>query len=262
MAINEIRNLSFSSGRAKQHRYQFVDATEAGSALERQMIGRYISGANQGKIALYDPNDIASGMRFLGFLNGDPYQDDPNASEWFGEVDIQGLTLREASVTGSASSKPGDPVYANDLDPLDNLSITPEHIGQEAVAVLHEQLASSSTTWTIVFKPGQSDDVPGTGGMPKVTAYTADGPITLPVEDGEAARLTGASSAAMTLAAPADTFIGKKFTIYREAGTGTHDVDYTGEGTGSVTRVLADGEATTLLAVRNAIGANAWRPLS
>ena len=255
----ETRNLAYSAERPVQRRFEVLSA-QVSSMVPKNLVGIFISGANKGKIRDYDPT-VAS-LKYLGILNGDLVLEQ-DTSVYYGHVDYQGLQLKRATVTGSGSSKPGDPVFAGGDDPNADLSITPTGIGQEPVAQLHEQTASGSAVWEIVFYPGYGEKLHAQGvSYGKVTEYTADGAITLPVEDMEAARLSGASSAAMTLAVPPDSFVGKRFTIYMSGGTGTHDVDYTDEGGNAATYTfIADGDGITLLAVHRTTALTGWRPI-
>lgn len=253
------RNLNYSNDHPRELRYEVL-AAQVSSMVPKNLVGIFISGANKGKIRDYDPS-VAS-LKYLGILNGDLVLEQ-DTSVYYGAVDFVGLKLKRATVAGSGSSAVGDPVYATGDDPNADLTITPAQVNHEPIAYLHEQTASSSTVWEIVFRPGYNERVEALGVVPgKVTEYTADGAITLPVEDLEAARLSGASSAAMTLAAPADSFVGKRFHIYMSGGTGTHDVDFTDEGGNAATYTyIADGDGITLLAVHRSTTLTGWRPI-
>ena len=253
MALS-IRDLSFSSERPIQNRF-VVDSANSTVAVG-DALGIYdIGHAKQFQVRRYD--DTVDSLRFHGFANGDSYVED---SVTYVEVDYQGVQLKRATVSGSASSNPGDPVYLTSYDFDSDLKVTQDTEGQDAAGYLQEQ-QDGSTAWKIILAPSALlGELANKAKYPvgKLTKYTADGAITLPTQDGEAAQLTGSSSAAMTLAAPSAAFVGKRFTIYRSEGTGTHDVDYPDEDGDIITRVLADGEATTLLA----ISTTGYRPLS
>ncbi len=247
MTVNEVRNVNRSSERPKENRFPVVTGTSSGITVG-EMAGYHLAGASKGQVEPFDPSD--ANQVFLGFFNGDVFtlQD---ATDEFVMVDVQGLQMKRANVTGSASSSPTDLVFSDGTgaDPLDDLTVTPPTTaGQGAVAVLHEQTGgSTSTEWDIIFLP-RGDALQGRTLPGPATTYTADGAITLPTRQKEVAILTGAASAQMTLVVPTAAQIGLELTVLRSAGSGTHDVDYTDEAGNAQTVTLADGEAVTLLA--------------
>ena len=234
MAVNEIRNISFSSETPVENRYPIVSGQDA-AIVVGELAGIMITGSTQGQVRKYDP--AVAGLKYLGVFNADVFTDLDGTSKYVA-VDHQGLQCKRSTVTGSTTSKPGDLVYATGSDPL---------------AVLHEQTGGSGTTeWDVIFLRGAYQQnlqriTPG-----KVTTYTGDGAITLPTENYEAARLTGAGSTTVqtTLAVPTIDMLGFVLTVYRDsAGSGAHDVDFTNEaGTTPVTHTFADGNSISLLA--------------
>jgi hypothetical protein len=249
MAVNEIRNISFSSETPVENRYPIVSGQDA-AIVVGELAGIMITGSTQGQVRKYDP--AVAGLKFLGVFNADVFTDLDGTSKYVA-VDHQGLQCKRSTVASSTTSKPGDLVYATGSDPLDELTMTSATIGLDPVAVLHEQTGGSGTTeWDVIFLRGAYQQnlqriTPG-----KVTTYTGDGPITLPTENYEAARLTGAGSTTVqtTLAVPTVDMLGFVLTVYRDsAGSGAHDVDFTNEaGTTPVTHTFADGNSISLLA--------------
>ncbi len=251
MSLTEIRDIRTSGERPHQLRY-LVQTSQ--TINPDRIVGIHVSGANKGQVREYDPS--ISTLRPLGLSLDDAKTGDGST---YCAVSRDPYLVTRVTVGGATSSDPGDPVFAdsaatNPAD-LDSLSVTQEG---HAVAHLHEQVDGES--WIILLAPPEKADDAAAfpAAVPAVTAYTADGAITLPTEDGEAARLTGGASAAMTLAVPTAGIVGMRFTIYRSAGAGTHDVDYTDEAGNAQTRTFADGEAVTLLAAST----TGWRPLS
>jgi len=254
----EIRDITFSR-RPEIHRF-LVESAEV--ITKGELVGVHDGTGSGTKGEVEDYNDGVSGLRFLGVNIGDTVTGD--GSTVYCNVDLTGLAVSKCTVTGSASSKPLDLVYALTADPLDGLTMTAPDGTTAPVGVLLEQL-DGSTSWRVQLFPADvavlalADALRPVGKIGTSTTYTANGAITLPTEDNEAARLTGASSAAMTLAVPTAAIVGYTFTVYRSAGTGTHDVDYTdAAGNAQTFTFSATGNSVTLLAEST----TGWRPLS
>lgn len=250
MALTAIRDVRASSG-IPDFRDYIIDADRVGNAAiaSGRLAGIYQSGAKQGHVRDYDGS--VANLRFCGvFVNGESIAPDGTTVRRTGVID-RGTILEAVPVTGSASAAVGALVYAGGEDPATDLTLTAN--GYDPVGRLVKQRAASSTSWDVeIFAsyvgPKPSQAAPGDIGA--ATAYTADGAIALPTANRQAARLTGASSAAMTLAVPTAAILGMEFTIYRSAGSGTHDVDYTNEAGVAITHTFsASGDAITLLAV-------------
>lgn len=249
MAVNEIRNISFSSETPVENRYPVVSGQDA-AIVVGELAGIMITGSTQGQVRKYDPS--VAGLKYLGVFNADVFTDLDGTSKYVA-VDHQGLQCKRATVAGSASAKPGDLVYATGSDPLDELTMTSAAIGRDPVAVLHEQTGGAGTTeWDVIFMKGAFQQnlqriTPG-----KMTTVAASGALTLPTENYEAARLAGigATNVQADLAVPTAAELGFVFTVYRDsAGSGTHDLDYTNEAGTAVTEVLSTtGQSITLLA--------------
>ena len=218
------------------------------------LIGVYdgSSAGTRGQIIPYDDSDV--GCRFLGVHVGDQHT---AAAGDEVSVQIDGVTLDRCTVAGSGSSAAGTPVYALSDNP-DDMTITKTNAGQDIIGNLLTQV--NGAEWAVLLRPGvvALDAALNPPRVCKVTAYTGNGVIALPTSDGEAARLTSASTAVMTLAVPTNAILGYRFTIYRALSTGTNNVTFTGEAGGlGVTHVLAEGGALTLLAVST----TGWRPV-
>ena len=212
------------------------------------------SSGTRGQLLPYDDSDI--GCRFLGVHIGEGGTADGSLQF---SAQLDGLTLDRVTVAGSGSSLPGTPIYALTDNP-DDLTITKANAGQDIVGNLLTQVTASGTEWSVLLRPGMEalEAALNSERVSKVTAYTVDGVITLPTSDGEAARLTGGSSAVMTVAVPTNAILGYRFTVYRVAGSGTHTVGYDTEAGTSIVHALdKTGESTTLLAVST----TGWRPV-
>lgn len=229
----------------------------SGSLLERkELVGIHVQGANRGKIDRYVDNN--SLIRFLGICKADQSVNTTVDSTNYNDaiVEDNGVVVGgngEVEVAGSASSEPGDPVYADGHE-LSDLSVTRSHIEQEQIGVLISQVGgASSTKWSVSILPsraGYRNPAPRYPVGPKTT-YTADGAIAQAAyqNDGSYIVLTGASSAQMTLADPVAQEVGNRITIHRQGGTGTHDVDFNDEEGSADTIALAADERLVLLAV-------------
>lgn len=249
MAMTATRDVPYSQGIPTFRNYPLLSSQsgDAGIASGR-LASIYVSGANKGKV-----RDFLTGstLRFLGvFTSGTEYTVGSGIEV---EVIDAGVHLKRISVAGSSAAAIGDFIYASDGDPKSDLTVTPN--AGEPVGRLVSQDSASSLVWDIELLPSAFRS-PFQPLLSTPTHYTADGAITLPTIDLEAVSLTGASSAAMTLAAPAASFVGKRVTIFRSGGSGTHDVDYADELGAAITFTFsASGDAITLLAV-NTTG---WR---
>lgn len=251
MAITSVRDVAFSATDPEFRNY-VIDSARVGNAAiaSGRLAGIYESGAKQGQVRDYDPTVEA--LRFHGlFLNGESIQPAGVTPVETGVITKPRLIAR-ADVAGSASSAPSTPLYANSADPgvASTLTVTPN--GYDPVAILVKQSASGSTIWSVLTFGSYVEAQPQSSRIAagKNTVYTANGAITLPTENYEQATLTGASSAAMTLAVPGAGQIGFLFTLLRIGGSGTHDVDYTDEAGNAVTFTFSSSrDQISLLAV-------------
>lgn len=246
MPLTEIRDIASGRDLPAQNRYKLL-ASRLSNMVVGELVGIFESGANKGLVRDYDGS--VAGLKFLGFLVMDIQTIDADNSIYDAVVQTSGFQVKRCTVANSAAAKVGDVVYATGPDPLDQLDVQSPGIAYDQVGILQEQSATGSTSWDVLFFPGFSVNRVARSDVGPVTEYTADGAIALPTLNRSAARLTGASSAQMTLAVPGQAQIGLEFTIYRDAGTGTHDVDYTSEdGTALTFTFSASGDAITLLA--------------
>lgn len=250
MALTAIRDVRASAG-IPPFRDYIIDADRVGNAniATGRLAGVYQSGAKQGHVRDYLGSE--ANLRFCGaFVNGESIAPDGTSVRRTGVID-RGLIIESVPVTGSASAAVGALVYAGGPDPATNLTLTAN--GYDPIGRLVKQREASSTSWDVELFPSYFG-APAVQASPldigAATAYAADGAITLPTANRQAARLTGGSAAQMTLAVPTAAILGVEFTIYRSGGTGTHDVDYTNEAGTAVTHTFsASGDAITLLAV-------------
>lgn len=252
MSLTAATDVRTSGKRPIIRRYVVVNGQ---TVNPNRVIGILTRGATKGQIREYDPS--VGSLRPLGLLVDDAKTGDAGGTV-YARVQVDGLAVTRGVVTSSSSSLPGDPVYC------DSAATTPadlESLNMDAegfpVAVLLEQVNGTSWIIQMLSEDGALADAIAETEQADVTEYTADGAITLPTADNETVRLTGGSSAQMTLAAPGAARVGFRLHIYRSGGSGTHDVDFTDDGAGAVTYVFSASDAITLLAV----SATEWRPI-
>lgn len=248
--------IAYTSQRPVQGKYPVDGAAD--SILNGELVGIYVKGnAKVGQVLRYD--DTVADLAFHGIAQSEAAADAEDSAISV-IVDYSGLQAKRATVVGSESSAIGAPVYATSYDPDDgtSLTMTQPTAGVLPVAYLKEQSAAGSAVWKIDFVPSYAKSAEVGAYVPgELNGYTADGAIALPTEDNEVARLTGSSSAAMTLAVPGAAQLGFHFNVTRVAGSGTHDVDFTDEEGNAVTRVLLDGASLRLYA----FSTTGWRIL-
>lgn len=248
-------NLTADIRPSLQRPEQFAFVVKSAAVLyHNALAGLYLSGSAAGQVAPYD--DADKDMVFIGVHVGDQITGDAVETT---TIRTSGVLIDRAVVAGSASAKPGAPAFALS-DDIRDLSLV--GAGGEVVAHLLEQQSSSSLTWSVLLVDAlaqlQGYSLDRKIGPANAATATADGAIALPTKNFARQVLTGASSAAMTLAVPGSTTpIGYIFEIIRSAGTGTHDVDYTDDVGGAATAVLEAGERIVL----QAASAAGWRRL-